>query len=272
MEKGWIKSNIKLVPLNENFLYKEFVEPAIYELSFIAKGDFAGQTCLKLKASTFELPFKVFDLERKLINHIKTSYKETEGNIGLIFNGEKGTGKSVTAKILANELLKELKLPVVVINNYFEGMYDFIINNLNFECILFFDEYEKLTINENRKDLKLLSIMDGIESSCSSARKLFILTTNSLSLNPNMIERPSRIRFIKTFKGLSEENIKEYISLYLNDHSKDTFIFDFILKYLETRKDYVFVIDKLKILVEEINIHNINTEKDLNELVNILNI
>jgi SpoVK/Ycf46/Vps4 family AAA+-type ATPase len=151
-------------------------------------------------------------------------------------------------------------------------MYDFIINNLNFECILFFDEYEKLTINENRKDLKLLSIMDGIESSCSSARKLFILTTNSLSLNPNMIERPSRIRFIKTFEGLSEENIKEYISLYLNDHSKDTFIFDFILKYLETRKDYVFVIDKLKILVEEINIHDINTEKDLNELVSILNI
>lgn len=45
--------------------------------------------------------------------------------------------------------------------------------------------------------------MDGTYNSIY--RKVFLLTTNELNVDPNLLGRPSRIRYKKSFSNLSEE-------------------------------------------------------------------
>ena len=45
-------------------------------------------------------------------------YTENNKNLGIIYNGTKGTGKTVSAKLLCNKL----GLPVILVNHTYEGM------------------------------------------------------------------------------------------------------------------------------------------------------
>ena len=65
--------------------------------------------------------------------------------------------------------------------------------------------------------------MDGVYN--SKHRKIFLLTTNQLYINDNLIGRPSRIRYKKTFGNLSAETIKSYLGDNLIDKSKSNQIF-----------------------------------------------
>lgn len=60
---------------------------------------------------------------------------------------------------------------------------------IDFDCIFFFDEYEK----EFKNSSDVLSFMDGTYNSIY--RKVFLLTTNELNVDPNLLGRPSRIRY-----------------------------------------------------------------------------
>ena len=70
-------------------------------------------------------------------------------------------------------------------------MLKFLATQINFDCIFFFDEYEK----EFRESV--LSFMDGVRN--SQYRKIFLLTTNELEINNNLLGRPSRIRYVRSF-------------------------------------------------------------------------
>lgn len=51
--------------------------------------------------------------------------------------------------------------------------------------------------------------MDGVFN--SPYRRVFLLTTNNLYVNENLIGRPSRIRYKKTFGNLQPEVVQEYL-------------------------------------------------------------
>ena len=59
----------------------------------------------------------------------------------------------------------------------------------------------------------MLSIMDGATN--SEHRRVFLLTTNSLYINDNLLQRPGRIRYLKTFKDLTPEIIEEIVDDFL---------------------------------------------------------
>ena len=89
----------------------------------------------------FTFDYKVYGLQTQFINHVIKTYKETKsGNIGILFNGTKGTGKTVTAKMLANML----ELPVIIVQNMGDSnqaMMNYLSTEINFDCVFFFDEF-----------------------------------------------------------------------------------------------------------------------------------
>lgn len=187
----------------------------------------------------FSLPSKIYGVEKDFIRRVEKTYAATEGNLGILLNGVKGTGKTVTAKQISNNL----GLPVVIVSEAFEKVSDFI-NELQEDVVLFFDEYEKVY---DDYDNSILTVMDGVLS--NAYRKVFLLTTNKAYINENMLQRPGRIRYHKTFEDLPLKTIMEIV--------------DDKLEFTEAREETIKFISELEIItidivssiVEEVNIH-----------------
>ena len=200
-----------------------------------------GGWYLHHSADAFTFDYKIYGIEQKFIEHVMTAYENTKGNFGILLNGTKGTGKSVTAKILANKL----NLPIIIVKGMGDknsSMFDFM-KSFNFDCVFFLDEFEK---NFNKEDSNILQIMDGVYT--SQYRRIFLLTTNEPYINDNLISRPSRLRYVHEFSNLSQDIVKEY----LNDNLKDMSKIDDVIAYVDTLS--ISTIDILKAITEEINI------------------
>lgn len=201
---------------------------------------------LKKLSKEFTFNYKIYDLGcDSLMNTIIKTWEsdqfiEENRNLGVIFYGTKGTGKSIAAKILSNMT----KLPVIIVPRMMDGLVDFI-QSLYFEAVILIDEAEKL-FKKNESGEVLLKIVDGTSN---RSRKLYILTVNKLDINENLLGRPGRIRYIRKFGNLSEKAVNEYI--------------DDNLRYPDKRKDILELVDLLEIstidilknIVEEVNIH-----------------
>ena len=197
---------------------------------------------------TFEFNFKIYELGcDEMLSTIKKTWESDvfvkgEKNLGVIFNGLKGTGKTLSAKLLCNAL----DLPVVIVQYPYEGLVNFL-QSLCFECIVFIDEAEK-TFKKGEDDDVLLRLIDGVYN---QTRKLYILTTNQLTLNDNLLGRPGRIRYRFEFSNLLPKAINDY----LDDN--------LLPQYADQRRSIlnqvdlleISTIDILKALVDEVNIH-----------------
>ncbi|MBO4561454.1 MAG: AAA family ATPase [Bacteroidaceae bacterium] len=209
---------------------------------------------LKKIGVKFDFDFKLYELGSEPIIRLvkKTWNSETfiEGNknLGVIFNGIKGTGKTISAKLLCNAI----GLPVVIVQNNGDGLLPFL-QSLNFECVVFIDEAEK-TFKKGEDDDILLRLIDGVYNAC---RRLYILTTNQLTLNDNLLGRPGRIRYRFEFSNLLPEAIEEYLKDNLKPELVDQK--EKILQQIDLLE--ISTIDILKALVDEVNIHGQLPEK-----------
>ena len=196
----------------------------------------------------FEFEFKLYELGTDpIIRLVKKTWEsrifvEGNKNLGVIFNGIKGTGKTLSAKLLCNAI----GLPVVIVQNNSEGLLPFL-QSLNFECVVFNDEAEK-TLKTGEDDDILLRLIDGVYNEC---RRLYILTTNQLTLNDNLLGRPGRIRYRFEFSNL----LPQAIEAYLDDNLRPDLLGQRakILEQIDLLE--ISTIDILKALVDEVNIH-----------------
>ena len=202
-----------------------------------------GRIGLEKIAESFIVNFKVYGTEGKAINdHIihtwdSAEFQKSGKNLGVIFNGLKGTGKTIAAKQLCNRL----GLPTIVVSKPVDGLLEFI-QALNFEAAVLIDEAEK-TFDEESEIL--LKMIDGVYN---HRRKLYILTTNELTLDDNLIGRPGRIRYVKQFGNLELNVINEVIADTLEDKS----LADGLINLVNSLE--ISTIDILKSLIEECNI------------------
>lgn len=190
---------------------------------------------------SFVFNYKLYGINNEFIDHFIKTYNNTTGNLGVLFNGIKGTGKTVTAE----ELCNQLGLPVIIVKSCKDAddMLKFLATQINFDCIFFFDEYEK----EFKESSSVLSFMDGVHN--SQYRKVFLLTTNELEINNNLLGRPSRIRYVRSFGNLPEETTLELLKDILIDKSAIEPVLDLI------RQMQIITVDLVKALAQEVNIH-----------------
>lgn len=248
---NWVKTESTFRRMEGELSTYSQLPKGVYEIGLSRDGWYLTKT-----ADRFVFNYKLYNLETQFVEYALKTYNNTTGNLGILFNGTRGTGKTVTAKVLANEL----NLPVIIVKSFGDdnSMLVSFLSSFNFDCVLFFDEFEK---QFNDKDSSILQIMDGIYS--SGYRTVFLLTTNELYVNENLLTRPSRIRYVKQFGNLSNEIIEEY----LKDNLKDMSAKEELMSYIDTLT--ISTIDILKAIVEEINIHGIESFLETKKVFNV---
>ena len=232
--------------------HPEGLPKGIYEVKLSMTGFYLSKI-----AESFTFDYKLYGLNQKFIDYVLKTYENTTGNLGVLLDGIKGTGKTVTAK----ELCNHLQLPVILVQSMGGDtngkLIKYLSTAIDFDCIFFFDEYEK----EFKNSSDVLSFMDGTYNSIY--RKVFLLTTNELNVDPNLLGRPSRIRYKKSFSNLSEEVTREILNDILEDKTA-------IEKVIElTHSMNIITIDLIKAIATEINIHGVESLPDIKETFNI---
>lgn len=251
MNKIWMNSGSVYTEIGSGYEVSESLPVGVYNVNLTRTGFH-----LDKYADKFIFPYKVYGLQEDFIEHVIKTYNNTTGNLGIMFTGTKGTGKTVTAKELANKL----NLPVIIVKSMGENNQDMIefLSGIEEDCIFFLDEFEK---NFEESDSTVLQIMDGVYN--SNYRKIFLLTTNRMKVNNNLIGRPSRIRYIKNFGDLDLKIVNEYLDDTLKIPEARQELIDFIDSLS------ISTIDILKTIVDEVNIHGIEGLKKAKEFFNV---
>jgi SpoVK/Ycf46/Vps4 family AAA+-type ATPase len=209
--------------------------------------DMLGQYYLT-KSDKFKTP-KTYGRITRIATRVIATYKDRNTNTGVLLSGQKGSGKTLTAKLIVSTLLTE-GMPTILINQPYCGdAFNNFLQNITQRCVIFFDEIEKVYDTDAQK--KLLTLLDGVYQS----NKLFLLTSNqsnSSYLDSNLINRPSRIYYHIPFDGVDEETIVGYCQDVLEDKNK----IDDICNVAYTLGNINF--DMLKAIVEDTNRYKCN--------------
>lgn len=221
----------------------DLLPKGIYEVTV---NPMTGEIYLVKTQEKFTFNYKVYGIEDNFIKRVHTTWMNTKGNLGILLNGIKGTGKTVTAELICGVI----DLPVLLVNRQLGTGLGSFLDEIKQDVILFFDEFEKnYTYDEEsgQKNHSLLSIMDGVSS--KEYRRMFLLTTNKVEVEPNLLERPSRVRYVKEFADLSVPIITEIVDdLLLQKELRAQ-----VIKFIATLN--IITVDIVKSIITEVNIH-----------------
>lgn len=186
----------------------------------------------ELKAGTYEVGFsmqqgfylssvrlpdvgkmKVYGRMNDRIEKVMRSFSLVDRNLGVILSGAKGIGKSLFAKLVSFRAVAS-GLPVILVNEYFSGLPQFL-TSIEQRCVVLFDEFDKNFFNASRDTENptavqdsFLTLFDGVYAS----NKLFVITANDLNkLSEFLINRPGRFRYHIRFAYPDEREIREFL-------------------------------------------------------------
>lgn len=156
---------------------------------------------------------KIYGSSPIKVEKVLKGFQSVNRNFGVILSGNKGIGKSLFARLLANRA-KDFNLPVIIVSAYYPGIADFI-GSIEQEVIVIFDEFEKTFADQSdcSPQEEMLSLFDGIDN----GKKLFIITCNEVQkLNSYFINRPGRFHYHFTLNNPTPDEIREYMEDKLN--------------------------------------------------------
>lgn len=171
---------------------------------------FSKMTGFFLKVrNDFKVTEKVYGNHSIKVDKVLKSFQLSDRNFGLILSGQKGIGKSMFMRVLA-ERAGGLGYPVIVVDNYIPGIDNFL-SSIDQECVVLFDEFEKTFRQDDdhhEPQEELLSLFDGIDG----GKKLFIITCNEIrKLNSYLLNRPGRFHYHFEIMPPTGEEVRDYM-------------------------------------------------------------
>lgn len=199
-------------------------------------------------------PFgKVYGDYQATVDRIVNTFMSRSGNnLGVLLSGVKGSGKTLTAKMISVELAKRFGYATIIINKgYNTAELSGFLRSIDVPCMVLFDEFEKVysykKSDDNTSQSGLLDILDGVFES----RKLFVMSCNDTDyINPYFFSRPGRIFYHFRYAGVTEE----VIARYCDDNLRNPQWKREILRLSTFVRDMTF--DILRAIVEESNRYN----------------
>lgn len=188
---------------------------------------------------------KIYGNTMKFANRIMSTFKDRPSTTGVLLSGEKGSGKTLLAKIIS-QMGAELGYPTLTINQPLHGEdFNKFVQDIDVPAIIIFDEFEKIYDDEAQQSL--LTLFDGMYPT----KKLFIMTCNDKwRIDSHMRNRPGRIFYALDFAGLDIDFIREYCQDNLNNKEHIESVCRASVLFSQ------FNFDMLKALVEEMNRFN----------------
>lgn len=207
----------------------------------VKKNEMTGEMYLE-QIDPFEFTGKIYGDTMKRAERILYAFEDRPSTTGVMLTGEKGSGKTLLAKMLSIKGY-EKGYPTIVINQPWCGeAFNAFIQSIEQPVVVVFDEFEK--VYDEQEQAMMLTLLDGVYPT----KKLFVLTCNDKwRVNQHMRNRPGRIFYSLEYKGLEENFIREYCE----DTLKAKEHIDRIVGIAGTFDQFNF--DMLKALVEEMN-------------------
>lgn len=156
---------------------------------------------------------RVYGGRDKKVAKIFRSYARSERSLGVMLSGDKGIGKSLFLRMVA-EAAREQQLPVVVVSEDHDGVADFL-DSLD-ECLIVFDEFEKTfpagrhgrSDGHNRQN-QFLSLFDGL----SSVKRIYCLSVNDIAdVSTYLVNRPGRFHYHLRFDYPGPDEVRQYLA------------------------------------------------------------
>ena len=174
-----------------------------YQIQF---DEMSGYSLAKMK--DFHHNGKVYGDHLQLVDKIINRYQMSDRNFGTILGGRKGTGKSMTARIIS-ERLREIGLPTILVTANTPGLANFL-QSIEQPVFILIDEFEKIFVCDNETDQqsKFLSVFDGFHHN----NHFYMITINDYTkLNEYFKGRTGRFYYDITFGKMTMSEINDYI-------------------------------------------------------------
>lgn len=163
---------------------------------------------------------KIYGCHAEKIQKVLRSYTKFNRSMGIILSGKKGMGKSMFVQLMGEESVGNMEIPVILVTKAYVGIADFI-EEIDQECLVIFDEFEKMFQSNQRgygqqqqqndrieSQDNLLGLFDGI----SQKKRLYAITVNDLNrVNDFMLSRPGRFHYHIRFDYPNSAEIEEYL-------------------------------------------------------------
>lgn len=249
----YVRSGSRFSVTSENALD---IHQALPAATYTVKFDQFTSTFFLEIIDNFEVGGKIYGDTNKTTDRILRTFASRDNSTGVMLTGEKGSGKTLQAKILSVEARKA-GIPTIVINAPWCGeAFNVFIQSIEQPTVILFDEFEKVYGREEQE--QMLTLLDGVYPS----KKLFVLTCNDkYRVNEHMKNRPGRIFYRVDYTGLPTDFIVEYCE----DNLKNLEHVDALCRLATAFGEFNF--DILKAMVEEMNRYGETPA----EVINVLN-
>ena len=203
----------------------------------------AGEFYL-VRIEDFELPSKLYG-DFSICDRIINTFNNTSRNLGVLLTGEKGSGKTITAK----KVCMNANLPVIIIDENFNQieLISFLADPSIGSCTILIDEFEKVYCCRGCDSTIILQLLDG----ASNSHHLFILTCNKTQdVNDYLLNRPSRIYYRKEYDSVPEDVIEEIIECELLNKEFKSEVYEVLNQFT------TITYDILMSFLKEVNLYN----------------
>lgn len=185
---------------------------------------------------------KIYGDVNDRVKRILTTFNDRPNTTGVMLSGEKGSGKTMLARILS-QTAREQGVITLLINSPLAGeSFNNLIASITQPALLIFDEFEKVYDRDTQP--ALLTLFDGVYQS----KKLFVVTANdTYKVSDFFKNRPGRFFYNFNYTGLDERFVREYATDNLLDKTQVEPLVTF------SKAFQALNFDILKATVEEMN-------------------